>query len=454
MPHHAKWRRTVAAGAGIALALTTSACLVDNPDEGGGAAGLGGYVDGGSSDGDGVVTIQGQFGGQEQEGLEAALKPFEDETGIDIRYESVPDFTTVIKLNAESGSSPDIGLFPQPGVLFELAEAGYIQPIDTFLDYDAINRTLVPGILDSARLNGRTFGAPFRMALKSLVFYPKKAYESAGYNTAPESLQEMDQIAQQIKQDGASPWCMGWQDAANTGWVGTDWIEELVLRMHGPDVYDEWVNHDIPFDDERIVATLERFQQMMLAGDNTYGGARGILNTPFGDSFNPAFDSPPKCFWHRQGNFITGFLPQKIQDNLDDEVGLFVFPADEDGYAGLPVMGGGDIAALFNGDDDEAIQVMEFLSSDEFGAEWAAAGGYLSPHKTFSPDNYSDMVSQQIAEIVAEADAFRFDGSDLMPPAVGADAFWTGMVDLVNGSSPQEVASGIEEAWPEEDGDE
>ncbi len=448
---HHRYRGVMAAGVGLITAVAMGGCLVDDPQESGGAGGLGGFVDGGSTDGDGVVTIQGQFGGGEQDGLEAALAPFEDETGIDVQYESVPDFTTVIQLNAESGQSPDIGLFPQPGVLFDLAEEGYIQPIDTFLDYDALDRTLVPGTLESARLNGRTYGAPFRLALKSLVFYPKQAYEQAGYDTAPETLQEMQQIAGEM--GNTTPWCMGWEDAANTGWVGTDWVEDLVLRMHGPDVYDQWVSHDIPFDDERIVATLQRFQQMMLEGNATYGGARGILNTPFGSAFNPAYENPPKCYWMKQGSFALSpdFLPNRVAANLEEEVGVFAFPRDEDGYEGLPVMGAGDIASLFNGNDDEAIQVMEFLTSDEFGAEWAQAGGYLSPHASFDLDNYPDDVVRGIAEIVAEAAVFRFDGSDLMPPAVGADAFWTGMVDLVNGASPQEVATGIEEAWPTEE---
>ncbi len=439
-------------GLTTALALTLSGCLVEDPNASSGGGGLGGFADGGSADGDGEVTIQGQFGGAEQEGLEAALEPFEEESGIDVQYESVPDFTTVIKLNAESGSSPDIGLFPQPGVLFELAETGHIQPIDTFLDFDTLAQTLVPGTLEVGRLNGRYYGAPFRLALKSMVFYPKKAYEQAGYPKEPSSLQEMEQIADDMKADGANPWCMGFQDAANTGWVGTDWIEELVLRMHGPQVYDQWVSHDIPFDDERIVAALERFQELLLDDDNTYGGSRGILNTPFGESFTPAFDSPAKCYWHRQGSFIISdaFLPGRIASNVDEEIGLFVLPPEEGGFGGQPVMGAGDVAALFNGDDEEAQQVMEFLTSDEFGVPWAQAGGYLSPHITFPVDEYSDSVTKEIARVVAEADAFRFDASDVMPPAVGADAFWTGMIDLVDGKDPEDVASDIEDAWPSE----
>jgi alpha-glucoside transport system substrate-binding protein len=35
----------------------------------------------------------------------------------------------------------------------------------------------------------------------------------------------------------------------------------------------------------------------------------------------------------------------------------------------------------------------------------------------------------------------------MMPGAIGAGAFWTGMVDFVNGASAQEAADQIQSAW-------
>ena len=85
----------------------------------------------------------------------------------------------------------------------------------------------------------------------------------------------------------------------------------------------------------------------------------------------------------RQGNFITGFWPKDVQADLAGSVDVMPFPAYEGGYDGVPVLGGGDLAATFNGDDPDVQEVMEFITSDQFGHEWAAAGGWLSPHKTF-----------------------------------------------------------------------
>ena len=43
---------------------------------------------------------------------------------------------------------------------------------------------------------------------------------------------------------------------------------------------------------------------------------------------------------------------------------------------------------------------------------------------------------------------FRFDGSDLMPAAVGAGTFWRGMVDWINGKDTAATLSFIENSWP------
>ena len=42
----------------------------------------------------------------------------------------------------------------------------------------------------------------------------------------------------------------------------------------------------------------------------------------------------------------------------------------------------------------------------------------------------------------------RFDGSDLMPKAIGSDVFWTEMVKWENGQSSQQTADNIEASWP------
>lgn len=442
-------RRAIALGGAILTTGMLTACLQNpNANEGAAGGGLSGFVDNANADGDKVVKILGAFGGDEQRLFEESLAEFEASSGIDIQYTADSDFTTVVKTKVNGGDAPDIALFPQPGGLLELAAQSKVQPIDTYLAYDDIALTLVPGFLESTRLNGRSYGAPMRMAVKSIVWYPKPSFEETGSATEYATLQELATATDAIKADGTAPWCMGWGSDAATGWVGTDWIEEYVLRVGGPDVYDQWVSHKIPFNDPIILEAFAEFGKLAKTDGNVFGGARNILNTPFGDAMTPAFGDDPSCYLMRQGNFATGFLPADVQEDLDNRVGIFVFPKLEGGYNGQPILGGGDLAALFNGNDADSIEVMKFLTGPDFGGPWAKAGGWLSPHKTFDASNYPNEVTRQMAEIVAAADVFRFDASDLMPKEVGSGTFWTEMVKWMDGQSDEETATNIENSWP------
>ena len=158
---------------GVVLSLALTGCLQDpNPRAGGTGAGEG-IAQGGSTDGDKVVTVLGAFGGDEAVGFRESLAKFEAESGIKVEYNNSTDFTTIIKARVRSGDTPDIAIFPQPGGLIELVNEDQIQAVDTYLNYDEINSPLIPGFLDAARVIGRVYGAPMRMAVKSIVWSPR-----------------------------------------------------------------------------------------------------------------------------------------------------------------------------------------------------------------------------------------------------------------------------------------
>lgn len=437
-------RRLAALGLALGLGLAMSGCL--QSDDGGGDSGGGGGASNEES-GDGNVTILGAFGGDEQAAFEASLTDFEEESGIDIEYTADQDYTTTIVQRVSSGEAPDIGLFPQPGGLLDMTDDEI--PLEDVMDVDAIEETLIPGFLEAATgEDGKVYGAPMRMAVKSIVWFPKPSYEEAGNPTEVASWQDLLDLSSQIADSGTPPWCMGWESDQATGWVGTDWLEEMVLRIGGPDVYDQWVKHEIPFDDPVVVQALDEFAKIAKDPKMVLGGTDGILNTGFADAMTPAFGDAPGCYLMRQGNFATGFFPEDVQGDLDSNVGTFYFPHFDGGYDGDPVLGGGDLAAVFTADDDDVTKVMEYLTSDQFGGAWAQAGGWLSPHSTFDASQYADETTRTIAQSAAEADVFRFDGSDLMPADVGSGTFWTGMVEWVSGQSSEDTLKAIDESWP------
>ena len=199
-------RRALRAGGVVAAAaLVLTGCL-QNPNGGGGSGAggaAGGFIDGGTADNDKVVTILGAFGGDEEKNFNASLADFQKTSGIKIQYTADTDFTTTIKQKVNSGDAPDIGLFPQPGGMLEFAAQKKVWPIDTYLDYDKLASTLLPGFLDAGRYRGRVYGAPMRNAVKSIVWYPKAAYEKGGYNTSPDTIQQLQSdVAAKIEATG------------------------------------------------------------------------------------------------------------------------------------------------------------------------------------------------------------------------------------------------------------
>ncbi len=391
-----------------------------------------------------VVKIMGAFRDQEAQRFEECIAVFEEETGIDVQYEGSPEFEVQIFVQAEAGNPPDIAGLPQPGLMKEFAERGFLTPLWPSI-LSKIENNYTSAWKDLGSYKGDVYGVFHRVNAKSFVWYPKKAWDAAGYEI-PETWDELLALCDQIVADGGVPWSVGIDSGAATGWVATDWLEDIMLRTAGPDVYDKWVNHEIPFDDPAVKAALDKVAEIWKNEDYVLGGSTTILTTYFGDAVVPLFENPPQAWLHRQGNFITGFMPDDIQANLPEEVGVFALPQINPKW-GTPVLGGGDQFVVFN-DRPEVRQFMEFLTTWDSGKPWAQAGGAIFPYQDQNFNDYANPIERKLAEILVNAEVFRFDASDLMPAEVGAGTFWTGMTDWVSGVSADETLEMIEDSWP------
>jgi alpha-glucoside transport system substrate-binding protein len=67
-------------------------------------------------------------------------------------------------------------------------------------------------------------------------------------------------------------------------------------------------------------------------------------------------------------------------------------------------------------------------------------GGQLSGNRTVT--NYPDPLQSRAGEVLANAEVFRFDGSDLMPQAM-LQAFWTGVLDYTQDPATLDAALAV-----------
>jgi len=427
-------RRTTLLGTALATvaALSLTAC-----GSGGGS--------GGNSK---TVTIWSSIDAPVQAGLEKALKAklSADGSDITIKWDQVQNINQLIITKIQAGDTPDIALVPQPGLVAQMNQLGATKPLDDVVDMNSLKSSMVPGTLEAGTIDGKLQGLLVSANVKGLIWYPKKAFDSAGYKPA-KTIPELEQLTDQIKSDGNTPWCMGIESDTATGWPATDWFEDLIARYGGPDVYNQWVTHEIPFTSDVVKQAGAEFDKLMFTDGNVLGGREAIASTNFGTAGNPMFDSKPGCWMYKQGTFITGFFPKSVQSDLDNQVGVFPFPPAQTGGEN-PVVGGGDLATMLS-DDDATKSVMKMLSESDIGTEAAKSGAYISPHKDFDPSGYPNEIMKTAAKAATGATTFLFDGSDQMPGEVGAGTFWKEITAWITGQEDLDTAlQNIDDSWP------
>lgn len=392
-----------------------------------------------------TVNVFGAFVDVDAERFNASMAPFEEQTGIDIVYEGSGDFESLVVVRAEGGDPPDIAAFPQPGLMTDLVRRGFIADLSQSFSMDYLRQQYSDAWIDLSRVDGTIAGVWYRASLKSLVWYAKPVFEAEGY-AIPETWDELVALSEQMVSDGYVPWSIGIESSGATGWVATDWIEDILLRTATPAQYDAWTRGELPFDSPEVRRAIEIMGDIWFRDDFVLGGRSAILTVPFGDAATPLVLDPPRALMHRQATFIAGFLPDSAQEQLGEVIDVFYLPPI-DAEEGRAALGAGDIFSAFN-DDPATLAVMRYLSSGESTRVWAGFGGFVAPHKDAMIEWHGSYIDQKAAEIIQSADTFRFDGSDLMPGVVGAGTFWTGMVDYVSGEDLGSVLGKIDASFP------
>lgn len=395
-----------------------------------------------------TLTIFGPWLTEDQEHFEAVIALFVEATGANVEYSGSDSFEQQIVIDTQAGSPPNIAVFPQPGLAADLAERGLLTPLsddtgqwvlDNYVDGEA---WVDLGTYADADGNEDLYGFFYKIDNKSLIWYVPDNFADAGYDI-PESYEDLIALSEQIIADGGTPWCIAIGSGAATGWPATDWVENLMLRMHAPEVYDQWTSNEIPFNDPQVIAAIEEFGMFVQDGW-VAGGPTAAASTDFRDGTNGLFSVPPQCYMHHQASFISSFFPDGTEVGVDAD--FFYFPASAENDLGRPVLTAGTQFAITQ--DSEAAQAfIEYLKTVEANEIWMGRAGMLTPHTGVSLDAYSSDVARAQAEMILEATTLRFDGSDLMPGAVGAGTFWTAMVDFIGGASAQDVTTAVQTSW-------
>src|SRR5919109_3166994 len=317
----------------LILVLIAAACTAEEGGNGGGAN---------QEENTGTVNVMNALEPEEN----AVLQGISDRlisanADYDVEFEQVDDVAQQIQIRAQGGTL-DVVLVPQPGAVVQQAQLGNAVSLeDMGFDINDLTDTFGEYFLSLGEFQGEHYGVPTNINLKSMVWYPKKAFDAKGYQV-PATWDDLMALTDKIKADGGTPWCVGFESGGDTGWPATDWMEDIMLATAGQDTYTQWVSHEIPFNDPSVQHAGELFGDVMFPQGNVLGGADKTPSIAFGDAPAPMFDNPPKCWLHRQASFITAFFPPDAKPGVDYD--WFPFPAiDQQG-----TLFAGELAVIFS----------------------------------------------------------------------------------------------------------
>ena len=371
----------------------------------------------------------------EQQQYEKSWAQFAQCTGINIVYEG----------------SNTIAFIPQPGLLAKMVSLGGVKnpPQQTL---DNITKYWATSISNYGKVDGTMYGAPLSTNMKSLVWYSPTTFKAKGYKV-PTTWDEMMTLSAQMVKDGIKPWCGGIASGTATGWPATDWLEQVVLRQQGGDVYDQWVAHTVKFQSPQITKAMDTVEGWMKnpAWVNAgFGDVKTIATTKFQDAGKPILSG--QCGMLQQASFYATQWPSFKPDvKIAEDGDVFAYYLPPIGTnVPKPIVGGGEIVTAF-ADRPEVQAFQNYLSSPEWATGKVKLGGWVSSNSGVPLDAYTDPISKLSAQLLTDKEAtFRFDASDLMPAAVGAGAEWTELTAwFAPGKPTQDVLAAIDAAWPQ-----
>jgi len=366
-----------------------------------------------------VVIIGPRF--HEQDYFIEELDLIAEELGINIKYNAISDPETFIIENPDSKGS--IAIIPNPQGVVNLAQRNLIFNLENIVvDNDSISNLYSNHLTSIVSHEGSLYAGWTRLFPNSLIWYDIskiKKYENIKFENFNNLILETKKIAD----NGESPWCANSESSASTGWIQTNWLEDIILTKYGPEIYDRWSKLEIKASNVKIYNSMKVVGDFIFYQNLIQGGDRGIIDKEFRNLPQVLLNDENSCFLSWSGHYFRYYIQDDYEYGVD--FGVSNFPPIN--YKNT-IVGIGDSLVLLKNDSISKNIISKILSSD-FGEKWASYENteYISANKNFNKANINNELTKYEFEVVHKAlndDLFRYDASEIMPRPIGSNLLW------------------------------
>ncbi len=376
---------------------------------------------GGGSAASTSIDVLNVWSDEELASFRAVVEPFKETTGIRVNLESTRNLNVALTIRIRGNDPPDVAVVPNPAQMRQMASQKQLTRLDTFLDMRQMRSSYSSDWLDLASYRGNLYALISKAANKGTIWYNPTHFKAQGYQI-PGTWQDLLALADEIARSGQYPWSLGVENGAASGWPAADWIAEMYLRQFGKDLYDQWVNHQIPWTHSSVRQAFQLFGQVVGGKHYVKGTPQTILRTDFKDACYEPFAQPPQAYMNYLGDFATGFITAEFpQARPGIDFDFFQFPTLDPRYAGAVTVSADLVVAMR--DNDAVRKFMTYLSTTAAQAIWVKRGGATSVNAEVNLADYPNDVARRSAHMVINATTFRFGADDMMPFAVER-VFW------------------------------
>lgn len=401
----------------------------------------------------GSVTVWAEWTAAEQASFLAALKPFENQTGVTVNYSGKgSNMDTTLESAIQGGAPPDVALSPSPATLQTLAAAGSIKDLTSIVG--SLSNNYGSAWNQLATYNGKLYGVWFKAANKNTIWYNPAEFKAAGISSPPSTWEGLIKDAGQLQAAGVPPVSL----CTDVGWPLADMWQNVYLKTAGPDDYNKLASHAIKWTDPTVTKAFTTMAQLVGNPQYLLGGTQGALSTAFPDCVDKVFPKPPAAPQAAQvieADFVVSEITANSTTYSPGTTGaggaactvdtsktpcydFYAFPAPSGSAYGGAIQSAGDVGMMLNS-TPQAQALIKYLAGPEGAAIWAKAGGFASPNKAVPASAYPNSVAQANARQLANATSTVFSLDDLQ--GSWEKMMWQDMINFVKDPSTANITA-------------